>query len=172
MKIICESCESCETVFKAEAVKGMTNCPVCGAAFDEEEGNANNQGGEEREIKAPGSLMYFYENKRIEYSPEDSIVCCCCKECNALNELESKKFKEIVDKKYAILKEGIVFQCYRCKKEHKPRKIVYRKKEFYVPQFAHCPACNSIMLEKIKSGIFSSPYNTKTFKCKNCGYRF
>ena len=40
MKIICESCESCETVFKAEAVKGMTNCPVCGAAFDEEEGNA------------------------------------------------------------------------------------------------------------------------------------
>lgn len=31
MKIICESCE---TVFKAEAVKGMTNCPVCGAAFD------------------------------------------------------------------------------------------------------------------------------------------
>ena len=31
MKIICESCE---TVFKSETVKGMTNCPVCGAAFD------------------------------------------------------------------------------------------------------------------------------------------
>lgn len=33
MKVICEKCES---VFKAEAIKGMSCCPVCGASLDEE----------------------------------------------------------------------------------------------------------------------------------------
>lgn len=33
MKVICESCES---IFKAEAIKGMNCCPVCGALFDDD----------------------------------------------------------------------------------------------------------------------------------------
>ena len=32
MKVICEKCES---VFKAEAIKGMSCCPVCGEPFDD-----------------------------------------------------------------------------------------------------------------------------------------
>lgn len=32
MKVICEKCES---VFKVEAIKGMSCCPVCGASFEE-----------------------------------------------------------------------------------------------------------------------------------------
>lgn len=32
MKVICESCE---TVFRAETVRGMSSCPVCGAAFSD-----------------------------------------------------------------------------------------------------------------------------------------
>lgn len=31
MKVVCEKCES---VFKAEVVKGTSRCPVCGASFD------------------------------------------------------------------------------------------------------------------------------------------
>lgn len=33
MKVICEKCG---TTFKAELVKGMSCCPVCGAGFDDE----------------------------------------------------------------------------------------------------------------------------------------
>ncbi len=37
MKVICEKCES---VFKAEAIKGMSCCPVCGASFEVEDSSS------------------------------------------------------------------------------------------------------------------------------------
>lgn len=38
MKVVCEKCESS---FKFEVVKDMMCCPVCGASFDDEEGNVD-----------------------------------------------------------------------------------------------------------------------------------
>ena len=45
-----------------------------------------------------------------------------------------------------------------------------------------CPVCGSIVLKKISLtskvmataalGVFANPYNSKTYECKNCGYKF
>ena len=175
MKIICESCE---TVFKAEAVKGMTNCPVCGAAFDEGEGNANNQGDKEEE-----GLMYLDGIHIYHSHPQDNDVNLYCKECNTDNFLKLDDFEELVKKEYVTLKEGIVVKCQGCGKEQKPRKILYKEKDsssgVSIPS---CPVCGSIVLKKISLtskvmataalGVFANPYNSKTYECKNCGYKF
>lgn len=175
MKIICESCE---TVFKAEAVKGMTNCPVCGAAFDEEEGNANNQGGEE-------GLMYLHHIYIFSNHPQDNVVTLYCKECKTEVDLKLDNFDELVQKEYVTLKQGIVVKCQGCGKEQKPRKILYKEKHSdtsSISSLPHCPICNSTILKKISLtskvmataalGVFANPHNSKTYECKNCGYKF
>ncbi|WP_289201182.1 hypothetical protein, partial [Phocaeicola sartorii] len=105
----------------------------------------------------------------------------CC-ECGENNSLELDKFDKLADKEYVILKEGITVKCRGCGKEHKPRKIMYKRKDHYAPPLPRCPVCNSAMLKKIKTsskflaaatvGMFALPYNSKTFECKDCGYRF
>lgn len=179
MKIICESCE---TVFKAEAVKGMTNCPVCGAAFDEGGGNVNNQGDKEEE-----GLMYLDEINIYPYHFQSSNVTLYCKECNTDNFLKLDDFDELSEEEYVILKEGVVVKCQGCGKEQKPRKILYKEKDSdddnsSTSSLPHCPICNSTMLKKISLtskvmataalGVLANPHNSKTYECKNCGYKF
>lgn len=96
MKIICESCE---TIFKAKVVKGMTNCPVCGAAFDEEEEQENI---EIQKIKREENIMYFDSIVVLDEAPQYSYVSIHCKECKADNSLELDNFDEIVDEKYVV----------------------------------------------------------------------
>lgn len=171
MKIICESCE---TVFKAEVVKGMTNCPVCGAAFD---------GGGEEEREEEGSLMYFSKIWRFNSPKEQDFVSIYCRECGETQHLHLKYFNKLVDKKYVILQSAIVVKCQGCGKEHKPRKILYKEKDYpNTLHLPHCPICNSTMLKKITLtskvmatatlGIFANPHNSKTYECINCGYKF
>lgn len=173
MKVVCEKCESS---FKFEAVKDMKCCPVCGEAFDLGDAEIENDLQEE-------SLMYFDEIvTKYRECPELNGIRAYCGECEKSNSLDLDLFKKLVDGKYVLLKEGVTVTCRGCGKEHTARKIPYKKKDHYAPPLPHCPACNSVMLKKIKTsskflaaatiGTFALPYNSKTFECKNCGYRF
>lgn len=176
MKVVCEKCESS---FKFEAVKDMKCCPVCGELFDLEEEENTDNGNDLQE----NNLMYFDEiATKYKERPEYNGVCAYCGECKGSNHLAFEKIDKIVDKKYVILKDGIAVKCKSCGKEHTARKILYKKKEHYAPPLPRCPACNSVMLKKITKGskimaaatlgTFALPYNSKTFECKDCGYRF
>ena len=126
--------------------------------------------------------MYFDEIMIFENEPEYNHVCVYCGECGKDNSLEVDKFDKLIDKEYVILKKDVTVKCRGCSKEHKPRKILYKRKDNYAPPLPRCPVCNSVMLKKIKTsskflaaaaiGAFALPYNSKTFECKDCGYRF
>ncbi len=167
VKVVCESCGSS---FPLDRVKDMQKCPVCGENLIEDTSESE------------GGLMYFDEIVEYKDEPEYSHVSVYCGKCKEFNDLELDKFDKLVDKNYVILKEGVTVTCRGCGKEHKPRKILYKKKEHYAPPLPRCPLCNSAMLKKIKTGskvlaaatvgVFALPYNCKTFECKDCGYRF
>lgn len=176
MKVVCEKCESS---FKFEVVKDMMCCPVCGASFDDKDTNNEDS---LQEDDSGDTAMYFDIIDIFQNEPEYSDVNAYCCECGENNSLELDKFDEIVDKQYVLLKEGITVTCRGCGKKHTARKILYKKKEHYAPPLPRCPVCNSAMLKKITKGskimaaatlgTFALPYNSKTFECKDCGYRF
>lgn len=171
-------CESCGTSYKYEAVKDMELCPVCGKNLWDDVDNNTVENADELE----NGLMYFDQIMIFERKPEYNHVCVYCGECAKDNSLEIDKFDKLVDKEYVILKENIIVTCRGCGKEHKPRKILYKMKDHYAPPLPRCPVCNSAMLKKIKTsskflaaataGVFALPYNSKTYECKDCGYRF
>lgn len=176
-------CEKCKTSFLYSVIKELDNCPVCGEPLWDEE--IENVTGEDTELEADESedgLMYFDEIMIFKDEPEYNNVCVYCGECGEDNSLDLDKFDKLVDKDYVILKEGITITCRGCGKEHKPRKILYKRKDNYAPPLPRCPACNSAMLKKISAGSkflaaatlgsFALPYNSKTYECKDCGYRF
>ncbi len=170
-------CEKCGTEFKFEIAKDFECCPVCGASFSDDSDRVDN----ENAIKEDG-LMYFDQIMIFERKPEYNNVRVYCGECGESNVQEINKFEKLVDKKHVILKPNIVLKCEGCGKEHKPRKILYKQKDHYAPSLPRCPVCNSVMLKKITTGskflaaatvgMFALPYNSKTFECKDCGYRF
>lgn len=173
-------CESCGTEYKFQVAKDFEKCPVCGASFDEEDS------GESLDVavddEAEDGLMYFDQIMILKDRPENNNVNAYCKECGYNNSPGLELFEKLVDKKCVILKPDVILKCEGCGKEHKPRKILYKRKDNYAPPLPRCPACNSVMLKKIKTsskflaaaaiGAFALPYNSKTFECKDCGYRF
>lgn len=180
-KIVCEACGSS---FPLERVKDMKNCPVCGESlWDEEIESIDSEAVESKADEAESGLMYFDEiATSYNECPELNGVRAYCGECGKSNSLELDKFEKLVNKEYVILKDNITVVCRGCGKEHKPRKILYKRKDHYAPPLPRCPACNSAMLKKITTGskllaaatlgAFALPYNSKTFECKDCGYRF
>lgn len=175
------TCGECGTVFEYKVAKDFESCPVCGASFDDEEGSVGDRA-DSKEDNSGDAVMYFDEIMIFENEPEYNNVRVYCGECGEGNAQEIKIFAELVDKHYVILKEGITVKCKKCGKEHTARKILYKKKDHYAPPLPRCPACNSVMLKKITKGskimaaatlgTFALPYNSKTFECKDCGYRF
>lgn len=180
-KVICEACGSS---FPLERVKDLKVCPVCGESlWDEEIENDGNVVVGSNSDESESGLMYFDEiAASYKECPELNGVYAYCRECGKGNSLELDKFKKLVDKEYVILKDNITVTCRGCGKEHKPRKILYKRKDHYAPPLPRCPVCNSAMLKKITTGskflaaatmgAFALPYNSKTFECKDCGYRF
>lgn len=172
-------CEKCGTEFKFEIAKDFECCPVCGASFsDDGDSDLDN----EITVQDDG-LMYFDEIATgYKERPEYNGVEVYCKDCQTMDSLDLDKFEKLVDKEYVILKDNITITCRGCGKEHKPRKILYKRKDHYAPPLPRCPICNSAMLKKITTGskfiaaatvgMFALPYNSKTFECKDCGYRF
>ena len=177
-------CENCGTSYKYQIAKDMITCPVCGNnLWDTEDDNVNgNEYAIEETSEIDDGLMYFDQIMIFKDEPEYNNVCVYCGECGKDNSLELDKFDKLVDKEYVILKGNYILKCRGCGKEHKPRKILYKRKDSYAPPLPRCPVCNSAMLKKIKTsskflavatvGMFALPYNSKTFECKDCGYRF
>lgn len=174
-------CESCNTSFLYEVVKDMTVCPVCGKPLWDGSEKVDNV--DVVTDEAETGLMYFDEiATTYKEHPEYNGVRAYCSECGKDNSLELDKFDKLIDKEYVVLKENIAVTCRGCGKEHKPRKILYKRKENYAPRLPRCPVCNSAMLKKIKTsskilaaatlGTFALPYNSKTYECQNCNYRF
>lgn len=171
-------CEKCGTEFKFEIAKDFECCPVCGASFRDDGDSVDNEN-----TVQDDDLMYFDEIiESYNECPELNGVRAYCAGCGKSNSLELDKFEKLVDKNYVILKGNITITCRGCGKEHKPRKILYKRKDHYAPPLPRCPVCNSAMLKKITTGskflaaatvgMFALPYNSKTFECKDCGYRF
>ena len=177
-------CESCGTIFPFDRVKDMDRCPVCNASFDEEDDDSIDNGdvAQVEMDESEDGLMYFDEINIDEDEPEYSDIEVYCKKCGKIDLLDLDSFDKLIDKEYVILKKDVTVICRGCGKEHKPRKIFYKRKEHYAPPLPRCPVCNSAMLKKIKTsskflaaaaiGAFALPYNSKTFECKDCGYRF
>lgn len=160
-------------------------CPVCGKPLwaDKEDHAADGVVVIEENDELENGLMYFDEiETSYKERPEYNGVEVYCKECKQMDSLDLDLFDKLVDKEYVILKEGIIVKCGGCGKEHKPRKILYKRKDSYAPLLPRCPLCNSAMLKKIKTsskvlaaatvGVFALPYNSKTYECKDCGHRF
>lgn len=168
-------CEKCGTEFKFEIAKDFECCPVCGASFSDKTDSDLDNGITVQD----GGLMYFDEIVEYKDDPEYSHVSIYCGECKEFNSLELNKFDKLMDKEYVVLKKDVVLTCRGCGKEHKPRKILYKRKDHYAPPLPRCPVCNSAMLKKITTGskfiaaatvgMFALPYNSKTFECKDCG---
>lgn len=176
-------CKSCGTSFLYNVVKDLQNCPICGEAlWDEEIENDGNVDVESNADEEKKGLMYFDQIMIFEKKPENSGVLTYCNECKQMDSLDLDLFEKLVDKEYVILKDNITVTCRGCGKEHKPRKILYKMKDHYTPALPRCPVCNSAMLKKITTGskllaaasigAFALPYNSKTFECRDCGYRF
>ena len=173
------TCEKCSTEFKFEIAKDFESCPVCGVSFDDKD---TDNGDSLQEDDSDDAVMYFDEIVIFKNAPKHNHVFVYCEKCKETDALGLDLFEELVDKNYVTLKEGITVKCKKCGKEHTARKILYKKKEHYAPPLPRCPACNSAMLKKITKGskimaaatlgTFALPYNSKTFECKDCGYRF
>ena len=179
-KVLCESCGTC---FLYKIVKDMKNCPVCGEALWDDTETVDNADALIDEDEAEDGLMYFDEiDTSYKEHPEYNGVLIYCSACEQLDSLDFELFDKIVDKAYVILKKDVTVKCRGCGKEHKPRKILYKRKDNYAPPLPRCPVCNSTMLKKIKNsskfwaaatlGSFALPYNSKTYECQNCNYRF
>lgn len=177
------TCESCGSSFPLDRVKDMKVCPVCGKSlWDEEIENVDSEDAEPKSDESEDGLMYFDEIMIFEKKPEYNNVNAYCKECGYNNSPELGLFEKLVDKEFVVLKPNVVLKCEGCGKEHKPRKILYKRKDHYASPLPRCPVCNSAMLKKITTGskflaaatigAFALPYNSKTFECKDCGYRF
>lgn len=172
-------CESCSTEFKFEVVKDFEKCPVCGAAFED---GAEVENDTTQKENSGDNVLYFDEIATSYENPEYNGICAYCGVCQGSNHITFDKVNKVVDKNYVILKDSEKLKCKRCGAVHNSRKIMYKRKDHYAPPLPRCPACNSAMLKKITKGskflaaatigTFALPYNSKTFECKNCGYRF
>ena len=126
MKLVCEKCESS---FKYEAIKDIRCCPVCGEPFEKENTSS---------LQEETGLMYFDQIMIFEKKPENSGVLTYCNECKQMDSLDLDKFEKLVDKEYVILKDNITVTCRGCGKEHKPRKILYKRKDNYASPLPLC----------------------------------
>lgn len=169
-------CNICGAVFDKNFVKDRKRCPACGAYFRNDTNKA--------QLKDTiYSLMYFDKIvTSFTEHPEYNGVRIYCSECGEMDSLDLDLFDKFVDEKYVQLKKDMLIKCKGCGREHITKKIFYKRKDHYAPPLPHCPVCGSIMLKKISKtskfvaaatlGTLSLPYNSKTFECKDCGYRF
>lgn len=165
MKIICESCE---TIFKSKVVKGMTNCPVCGAAFDEEEEQENIEIQEIKKEEIEENIMYFDSIVVLDEAPQYSYVSIHCKECKGDNSLELDNFDEIVDGEFVVLKKGVGIKCKGCGKEHKLRKIFY--KSYNEEKEINEEEERGLMyLDEVNIYDNSPEYSDISIYCRECG---
>lgn len=126
-------------------------------------------------------MMYFDQIMIFDDEPEYNGVSAYCADCGKSNSLDLELFDELVDKDHVTLKDDVTVKCRGCGKVHEDRKIDYKQKNKTVVNIPRCPICQSTNLKKISTGSkifaaatmggFAIPYTSKTFECKNCGYK-
>lgn len=174
-------CSECNTIFDEDVLKAKSSentCLVCGSDL----GGSNTVG---KALDADNVCETFYFDSIFRFSDESEYnsVNAYCIKCGTNNSLSLDKFDELVDKEYALLKEGITVKCRGCGKEHTDRKILYKRKAHYATaNIPKCPICQSTNLKKITMGsklfaagtigVFALPHTSKTYECKSCGYKF
>lgn len=103
------------------------------------------------------------------------------KECEASKKKDRWSIKQYC-KKYHAIPSTIPIEFYKkYDKKKKEEKEIRQRIELRKSQQLHCPNCNSTDIQKISAtsraisgltfGILSSSIG-KTFKCKNCGYKW
>lgn len=127
-------------------------------------------------------MLYFDEITISKDEPEYSNVGAYCDDCGRSNLVTMDKIAEIAEEEYVIVKDGVSLICRGCGKVHEGNKIAYKPKSRPVVNLPRCPVCQSTNLKKISAGSkvlaavtignFAIPYTSKTFDCKNCGYKF
>lgn len=199
MKVICESCES---VFKAETIKGMSCCPVCGASFDEGvDGTSNNEPlsfGEGIELGEFDSFdedkidFWWYEIR--EPSADGNIkgrVYTTCAKCGHLVGRTSYPIAQVKD--YLLIDARFQDECGHCGHEMKNHILSKRPASWVDPRkremwgngsanIPKCPICNSTKINKISLtnkaasaimfGTLAAGHVSKTFRCGSCGAKF
>lgn len=176
MKVICESCES---VFKSEVIKNMNCCPVCGTSFDDETETENDNLSEE--LKNANKSMMHVNQVHFQDSQMEGFIRIQCKNCLDFLYIDIED-AEIINENYIKLKDMNKVECEKCGYKHTNFYLTYCETISQAPPLPRCPLCNSAMLKKITIGskfiaaatlgTFALPYNSKTFECKDCGYRF
>lgn len=172
-------CKKCGTEFKFEIAKDFECCPVCGASFSDDVEIETNSLFKELDT-AKKSMMHV---NQVHYadSQMEGFIRIQCKKCLDILYIDIND-AEIIKDEYIKLKKGNKVECEKCGYKHSNNYLTYCETISTAPPLPRCPVCNSTMLKKITTGskflaaatvgMFALPYNSKTFECKDCGYRF
>ena len=174
------TCESCGSSFPLERVKDLKNCPVCGASFSDKESVIERDNLSNELEKANKSMMHVNE-VHYQDSQMEGFIRIQCKKCLDILYIDIED-AEIIKDDYIKIKSESKVECEKCGYKHTNRYLTYCETVSTAPPLPRCPVCNSAMLKKITTGskflaaaavgMFALPYNSKTFECKDCGYRF
>ncbi len=182
-------CESCGTIFSFDKAKDMSECPVCGASFDEEAEKDNSSNDEVLSfgegVENPD--LYFYDiDEEDEYENDDlRDVWCQCTSCRKVITIPYNQF-DIVKSEYVRLKKNLNLTCKGCGKQFTNTVVPKRPdgwKELnqWVKDYTNmpkCPTCSSTKIRKISVtskvasvavwGVLSRKVH-KQWHCDTCG---
>lgn len=173
-------CEKCGTEYKFEIAKNFESCPVCGASFSDEnlaieKDNLSNELEKANQSKMHVNEVHYQDNQM------EGFIRIQCKQCLDMLYIDIDD-AEIIKDSYVKLKSECKVECEKCGYKHASSYLTYCETVSKAPPLPRCPVCNSAMLKKITTGskflaaatvgMFALPYNSKTFECKDCGYRF
>lgn len=115
---------------------------------------------------------------------DDNSLTVICEKCNYVTPINCNRtpiFEKLTNS-ICILKDGEQIICERCNNVHASDIPLIKNTQNNISTVPKCPVCNSTNIDKISLtnkvgsvamfGVFSVGHVNKTFKCKNCGYKF
>ncbi len=190
-------CKSCGMSYEYDLAKTLEKCRACGRPLWDEKGekerdenqrdkkekgeNENNRNVVQEELRKSKDSKIHFNQVHYPDSEMEGFIRIQCAECFRIGYLDLND-AEIIEEKYIKIKKGVNIQCKGCNYKHGYSYLTYAQTIATAPPLPRCPVCNSPMLKKITTGskilaaaavgAFALPYNSKTYECKNCGYRF
>ncbi len=187
-------CESCGTIFPFEKAKDMTECPVCGAAFDEEEPTQKEplSFGEGIELGPYDSFdedkidfwWYSIDEPGILGANHPGMTYTMCAKCKKSFSLATYPLARIEN--YVFIGSENYDTCRQCGNELKNH-ILSKRPEDWVDtrplvrtteNIPKCPTCSSTNIRKLSAtsklvdvavwGVLSRKAH-KQWHCDNCG---
>lgn len=176
-------CKKCEYTTQD---KNLLVCPLCGNKIIQKtekstDGCCDVHGIKinlENELKI---VLQEYEDDDTWFDSDNIIKHKIKKECNASKKKDRWSIKQYC-KKYHAIPSVIPIEFYKkYEKKKKEEREIQQKINIRKSLQPHCPNCQSTDIKKINTGsrliggltlgILSSNIG-KTFKCKNCGYKW